>query len=332
MSETRLSLDEVMELALNALKSAGADEENAEAIARTMWRAERDGAKSHGLFRAPGYCASIRSGKSNGRSKPKIISSEGATIRMDADMGFAPVAHRIGLPAVAEAAKANGLGALTIRRCFHYAALWPEVETLTDMGLAAMAFTASPPYVHTAGGKRRVFGTNPMAFGWPRPGQPPMIFDQASSLTARGEIMIAARDGHKAPEGAGIGPDGVATTDPNAILKGAQSPFGDYKGAAIALMVDLLAGPLIGELTSLEIGEEDAGEGPASGGQLILAFSPERLGGADAVAHGERLFTELLKEPGVRLPGQRRALTRPKTPEEGVIIPTSLYDEIRRTT
>ncbi|MEX2520098.1 MAG: Ldh family oxidoreductase, partial [Paracoccaceae bacterium] len=255
-----------------------------------------------------------------------------AVIRMEGDSGFAPVAHEAGLPALVERAKSEGLAALAIRRCLHYAALWPEVETLTDEGLAAMAFTSSPPYVHMAGGRRKVFGTNPMAFGWPRPGQPAMIFDQASSLTARGEVMIAARDGHRAPEGAGVGPDGAPTTDPRAILEGAQSPFGGHKGAALALMVDLIAGPLIGELTSLEIEAADDGVGPALGGQLILAFAPERLGGAGAVEHGERLFAELLSEPGVRLPGARRAAMRPLTPVDGVTIPTSLYEEIQGMT
>ncbi|MEM7545760.1 MAG: Ldh family oxidoreductase [Pseudomonadota bacterium] len=329
MTQTHLSLDEVMALALDALRASGADEPNAAAIARTMWRAERDGAKSHGLFRTAGYVSAFKSGKANGTASPRITSETGAVIHMDCDRGFAPAAHDIGLPRLAGKAKEHGIAALALRRCLHYAALWPEVETLTDQGLAAMAFTASPPYVHMAGGKRRVFGTNPMAFGWPRPGKPPMIFDQASSLTARGEVMIAKRDGHDAPAGAGIGPDGQPTTDPGAILDGAQSPFGGYKGAAIALMVDLLAGPLIGELTSLEIGREDDGKGPALGGQLIIALDPASFGGSDAVAHGERLFAELLSEDGVRLPGSRRAAVRPTTPADGVDIPTLLYNDIK---
>ncbi|WP_340109200.1 Ldh family oxidoreductase [Pikeienuella sp. HZG-20] len=329
MSQTRLTLDEVTTLALAALRAAGADDANAAALARTMWRAERDGAKSHGLFRTPGYALAISSGKANGRARPTITARDGAVIRMDGDRGFACRAHETGLPALADAAREFGVAALAIRRCFHFAALWLEVETLTDQGLAAMAVCSSPPYVHAAGGTRRVFGTNPMAFGWPRVGKPPMIFDQASSTTARGELSIAARDGHQAPPGAGIGPDGAPTTDPAAILAGAQSPFGGYKGASIALMVDLLAGPLIGELTSLETGAADNGVGPAIGGQLILAFAPERFGGADAAAHGERLFEALLEEPGVRLPGARRAETRARTPAEGVLIPTTLYDEIR---
>ena len=329
MTQTRLTLDEVMELAVACLSANGADEANANAIARCMWRAERDGAKSHGLFRTAGYVSAFRSGKANGAAEPKITARDGAVVRMDCDRGFAPTAHASGLPALAETAKELGMGALAMKRVLHYAALWPEVEDLTDQGLAAMAFTSSPPYVHMAGGKRRVFGTNPMAFGFPRPGGAPMIFDQASSVTARGEIMIAKRDGHAAPDGAGIGPDGAATTDPAAILEGAQSPFGGYKGAAIALMVDLLAGPMIGELTSLEIAEADDGAGPALGGQLIIAFDPERLGGAGAAAHGESLFEALLAEDGVRLPGMRRAAVRPTTPTDGVEIPTSLYEQIK---
>ncbi|MEX2518557.1 MAG: Ldh family oxidoreductase, partial [Paracoccaceae bacterium] len=83
MSETRLTLDEVMNLALAALRAAGADEPNAAAIARTMWRAERDGAKSHGLFRTAGYVSAIRSGKANGRAAPRIVAKEGAVIRME---------------------------------------------------------------------------------------------------------------------------------------------------------------------------------------------------------------------------------------------------------
>ena len=328
MSQTRLTLDEVMILATDCLRANGADQANADSIARCMWRAERDGAKSHGLFRTAGYVSAFRSGKANGAANPRVTAEDGAVIRMDGDRGFAPAAHAVGLPKLAATAKELGMGALAIRRTLHYAALWPEVEDLTDQGLAAMAFTSSPPYVHMTGGTRKVFGTNPMAFGFPRPGQPPMIFDQASSVTARGEVMIAKRDGHQAPEGAGIGPDGNPTRDPAAILEGAQSPFGGYKGAAIALMVDLLAGPMIGELTSLEIEAEDDGVGPALGGQLILAFDPARLGGADAAANGECLFQALLAENGVRLPGMRRAAVRPTTPVEGVEIPTSLYEEI----
>lgn len=330
MSRTRLTLDEARDLAEAALSAAGADDRNAAAIARIIWRAERDGAESHGLFRVPALCATFAKGKAKADADPVMTDRAGPILKMDADRAFTPLAHEVGLPELVEAARAHGMAALGIRRVFHYSALWPEVETLCEAGLVGMAFTCSPPYVAAHGGKRRVFGTNPMAFGWPRAGgRGPMIFDQASSHSARGEVMIMAREGHEAPPGAGIDAEGRPTTDPAEILKGAQLPFGGYKGAAIALMVDLMAGPLIGELTSLGIAEEDDGSGPALGGELILAFDPAAMGGVDAIAGGEALLDEIASEEGVRLPGARRLANRARTPVEGVEVPDTLLATIR---
>lgn len=330
--QIRLTLAEVSELATRALLANGCDEPNTAAVARTVTSAERDGAKSHGLFRVPGYVGSLRSGKINGHAAPQIHRPGPCTVVVEGDRGLAPLAIETGRPPLIEAARANGMAALAIRRVHHFAALWPETQALAEAGLVAMAFVNSPPYMAPAGGKAPFFGTNPMSFAWPRPDGGAMVWDQASSAMARGEIQIAARDGHELPEGVGIDRDGNPTTDPAAALTGAQLPFGGYKGAAIALMVDLLAGPLIGEVSSWEAGEEDDGDGgPATGGELILAFDPARFGADDAndaAARGERLFGRLLAMEGTRLPGERRIANRARTPTEGVEIPASLHRTI----
>ncbi len=335
MSDTvRMTLEEVRDLAERALQANGCDARNAAAVARTVTAAERDGAKSHGLFRIPGYVGSLRSGKINGRADPQVRRLGPCAIVVEGDRGLAPLAIELGRPPLVEAARENGMAALAIRRTHHYAALWPETQALAEAGLVAMAFVNSPPYMAPAGGKRRFFGTNPMSFAWPRPardGKPAgaMIWDQASAAMARGEIMIAGRDGHALPPGVALDADGNPTTDPAAALAGAQLPFGGYKGAAIALMVDLLAGPLIGEVSSWEAGQEDDGDGgPATGGELILALDPGRLGAPDALERGERLFAQLLAMEGTRLPGDRRIAMRGRTPAERVEIPGRLHATI----
>ena len=96
------------------------------------------------------------------------------------------------------------------------------------------------------------------------------------------------------------------------------------------MMVDLLAGPLIGEVCSFEAGEQDNGDGgAATGGELVLALDPARFGGEDAIDHGERLFAAMLAQEGVRLPGDRRLIARAETPEEGIEVPRVLHDKIR---
>ena len=330
MEQVRLSLDETHALAAAALIVNGCDQRNADAAARNMTAAERDGCKSHGLFRVPGYVKSLRAGKINGRADPVATRLGPCVVQVEADRGMAPLAIETGRAPLIEAARENGMAACAIRRAHHYAALWPETEVLAEQGLVAMAFVNSPPYMAPAGGTRKFFGTNPMAFAYPRAGGGAMVWDQASSMMARGEIQVAMRDGHPIPEGAGIDADGKPTTDPAAILEGAQLPFGGYKGGAIALMVDLMCGPLIGEVSSVEAGADDNGDGgPATGGELILAFDPAKFGGDDAIARGERLFAAMLEQDGVRLPGQRRLKAREQTPTEGIEIPTSLHETIQ---
>ena len=73
-----------------------------------------------------------------------------------------------------------------------------------------------------------------------------MVFDYATSASARGEIQVAARDGHSIPEGWALDKDGNPTTDPAAALEGVQLPFGGHKGNAIMIMVELLSAGLTG--------------------------------------------------------------------------------------
>jgi LDH2 family malate/lactate/ureidoglycolate dehydrogenase len=229
-----------------------------------------------------------------------------------------------------DCAKQNGIASLTLVNMFHIAALWPEVEKLAVEGLVGFAFTSSYPYVPPAGGIKPLYGTNPMGFAWPRKNKPPLVFDQASSSMARGEIQIHARDGLPVPETAGIGPDGETTTDPNVVLQGAQLAFGGYKGASLALMVELLAGALIGEFLGIESLQDDGGKGgPPKGGELMIAIDPARHGDADGfLERGEKLFEAILAQEGTRLPSSRRFESRMKTIDTGIDIPQSLYQSI----
>lgn len=330
MSDINMTLQQAYDLAFSCLRQNGCDEENAAAAAFRMTQAEGDMCHAHGLFRLPWYIGGVKSGRVNGSSKPSVARLAASVVRVDGDGGFAPLAQQVAHAPLADCARENGIAVLALTNMFHIGAMWPEVEALAEDGLCGIAVTASYPYVAPAGGLKALFGTNPMGFAWPRPEGSPMVFDQASSAIARGEIQIAARDGQPVPVTAGIGPDGQPTTDPNIVLQGAQLGFGGYKGASLAMMVELLAGPLIGEFLSFEAEADDAGQGgPPKGGELIIAIDLARFGNPeDIITHGEVLFQEVLKQDGVRLPGDRRFGSREITRHNGINIPKSLHDEI----
>jgi delta1-piperideine-2-carboxylate reductase len=329
-----LTLEEVHEMALGTCVANGFSRAHATAIADTVTAAERDDCKSHGLFRIPFYVKGLKQGGASGEAVPTVETLAPGILRVDAHFGFAPLALKVGGDPLTEQARSQGIAALCIVNAYNVAALWPEVERQAERGLVAFAFTASLSYVAPAGGTKPVYGTNPMAFGWPREGKPPLVFDQASSASARGEIQLHLRDGKSIPEGWAIGPDGEPTTDPALALQGAQLPFGGYKGAAIALMVELLAGALIGDVFSFEATERDrAKTGTPCGGELMLAMDPAHcVAGehrATQLAHAERLFAKILEQHGTRLPGDRRHAARRRTPAEGISIPRSLHDELQ---
>ena len=331
--EVRLTLDEVHALTTAAFINQGASPAQAEAVADTVTAAERDECKSHGLFRVPGYLASVRSGKVNAQAVPRVKSLAPGVLQVDAEGGFAPLALALGRPPLVELAKAQGIAAQAIIRAHHFAALWPEVEQLAEQGLVALACVSSMSYVAPAGGTKPLYGTNPLAFAWPREGRPPLVFDQASSASARGEIMLHQRDGQALPEGWAIDSQGRSTTDPEAALKGAQLAFGGYKGASIALMVELLAGALVGDVFSFEASIQDNKDGgPPCGGEFLIAIDPTRCSSQSPGVqwqHAETLFSEVLAQPGARLPSDRRFAARQRTPRDGITVAKSLYETIQ---
>ena len=171
----RLTLDQVHALTLQVLHAHGVSADQALAIANTITAAERDDCKSHGLFRLPGYVSSVRSGKVTPDAVPQLHDLAPAIVQVDGQNGFAPLALRLGCMPLAEKARRHGIAALAVTRIYHFAALWPEVETLASQGLVALACTAAMSYVAPAGGSKPLYGTNPMAFAWPRVGHLSLI-------------------------------------------------------------------------------------------------------------------------------------------------------------
>ena len=307
----QIKLKEIRELVTNVFLKQGCDLINANALAKTITMAEEDGSSSHGLFRVPGYIASLQSGKVNGNASPNITKTTPVILKCDADNGFASTAHEISLPLLVEAAKTNGIAALSIKGCYHFAALWPETEYLAKNGLVGIACTAFKPSVAPAGAKEAFFGTNPLSMAWPNKDGNPVVFDMATATMAKGEVMIAARDGHDLPDGVGLDANGQPSNDPKEILKGVLLPFGGYKGSAISMMVELLAAGLTGDVFSYEAQENDNNDGgPPKGGEFIIALNPDVIAGQNWEQHCNEFFKKMSSIEGVRLPGSRRHKNR----------------------
>lgn len=333
MSETvKLTVDEIQDLSLTILTKSGFGQDHAKTIADLLTTCQVDDCQSHGLFRLFMCAQTMRTGKVDGHATPIVAPTDDAVVRVDAQGGMSLLAFDLALPLLIEKSRSYGIAAMAINRCFHFSALWPEVERLSAAGLAAMAMVPSHAWVAPAGGTRGSLGTNPLAFSWPRQGKDPFTFDFATSAFARGEIELYRRAGKPLPDGIAIDKNGNPTTDPNAAMEGAMLTFGSYKGSALSIMIELLAGPLIDDLTSLESLEFDGGTaGAPYHGEIILAFDPARFSGgqvAENNARAERLFSDITDQ-GARLPSQRRFAARAHNTARGYVeIAKSLHDDL----
>jgi delta1-piperideine-2-carboxylate reductase len=331
---TDLSLTEAFELAHAILRANGFSEAHAAPIARNVVRAQIDDCQSHGLHRLLMCVRTARAGKVSLGAVPTVRRTSANVVKVDAQSGFSLMAFEAGLPILAAMAKETGLAAMAINRCFHFSALWPEVEDLAERGLAAIAMLPSHSCVAPAGGSKAVFGTNPFAFAWPRgKGHPAYAFDFATSASARGEIEVHRRAGKPLPEGWAIDSVGQPTTDPAAALAGSLLPFGGHKGSALSTMIELLAGAMIGDFLSMDA-LDHAGtlDTAPRHGELILAFNPTLFGDDDRAGQterAERLFAVITTQ-GARLPAARRFAARAKNLARGAVtIPCKLRLELQ---
>lgn len=172
MEMVNLSLTEAYALAYKVLRGNGFSEAHAVAIATNVTHGERDGCASHGLWRLLGIVETRRKGKVSPDAEPVITDTAPAIVKVDAGGAFSLLAFERALPLLIEKARHSGIAALAINRCVHFSALFADVEPLTEAGLVALATTPSHAWVAPAGGTQPLFGTNPIAFGWPREEKP----------------------------------------------------------------------------------------------------------------------------------------------------------------
>lgn len=326
-----LTLAEVGRISDAALRASNTSAANARSVTDSIVAAEAEGIHSHGLLRLPTYCEHALCGKVDGNAQPSVESQRTGVLLADARDGFAHPAIDLGLAQLVPAARETGIAALAVTNSYNCGVVGYHVERLASQGLVALAFVNSPAAIAPWGGKRAFFGTNPLACAVPREGGPPLVIDQSSSVVARGEVMLHAQQGKPIPEGWALDGDGNPTTDPKAALAGSMLPAGGYKGAGIALIVEVFAAALTGANFSFQASSfADNKGGPPRTGQCFIAVDPSAFAGGTFAARIEALVDALCSQPGVRLPGAKRLAAKRRTAQDGISIRRSLHEDILR--
>jgi (2R)-3-sulfolactate dehydrogenase (NADP+) len=290
---------ELTRLSQDALTKVGAHSDDARIMAEATVEAERVGNRAVGVAHLFDYIDGYSNGRIAKHSRPVVRRAASAVIDVDAGRGLAQSAFLAAFADLQRTIGEAGVATLWIRNAFTCGELGFYVRRLAEQGFIAVAAANSPALMSLGGAPTSVLGTNPLAYGIPRPGALPVVIDQASSSTAFVNIRRAAETGDPIPAGWALGPDGNQTQDAGAALQGTLLPFGSHRGGNIALLVEILA-TLSGASFSLDAAPFDRGTASPGIGVFVLGIDPGNFDGS--IDRLSRHLESLRDDHQVRLP------------------------------
>jgi len=320
------------------LTGLGVPADQASIIADTLVEADLRGTHSHGAHLVALYVQRIRSGALDPVTTMTTTRDDGATVMLDAHLGFGQVAGVHAIDLAVERARANGVGAVTVREATHLGALAYYTRRAADAGFVAVLAQNGPAFVPPFGGLDGLFSTNPFSYAVPAGAEAAIVYDIATTAAAGNKILLAKKRGDPTiPEGWATDESGTPTTDTEAASINHLSWFGGHKGYGIAFLVELLGGVLADscfgrtENTSSSLhGAERIAKGCFFLALDVTRFLPldvfrSRVDTLVADAHSSR---PAAGHERVYVPGEIEDLTRRHRAEHGIPIPAPLVAEL----
>lgn len=315
------------------LAARGTPPAQAEAQTRLLVEADLRGRPSHGLQRLPTLAARIDNGLLDPAAEGRLRWRTSSFLAVDGGHGFGPHVTGQAIDALAGRAATDGVALGAIANASHIGMLAPYLEDLTALGLAGVMLTTSEALVHPAGGRTALVGTNPIGIGLPADPEP-FVLDMSTAAISAGEVIAHAHRGDRLPEGRAVDAEGRSTTDPQAALAGAISPFGGAKGYGLALGFELLVALLTGSGLGREVVGTLDTEHRATKGDVILVVDPAAAGLSAPAAFFATYLDELRTAPtapgveAVLIPGDRMRAERARREAEGIAYPAAVWSRL----
>ena len=318
------------------LQKLGASSEEASATAEVLAEGDLRGFGSHGLLRLPYIMRALKRGTIIANAEVKVIRETPATALIDGGHGLGHHVATRAMRIAIEKAKKQGVATVGVCNSNHFGIAGYYAELAMREGLIGIVTTTTDALVHPWGGVEPLLGTNALAIGIPS--EPPVLLDMAMSVAARGKLVKAMKEDKSISESWAIDSEGRPTTDPKKGLAGALSPFGGVKGYGLTLVLEVLAGPLVGAAAGKEVrGTLEPVEGFSTKGDFMIAIDPAAFGSVDEFKTRVQKFVVQLKEsckaPGVEeilVPGEPEFRIREKRLHEGIPIADEVWTEIEQ--
>jgi LDH2 family malate/lactate/ureidoglycolate dehydrogenase len=318
-------------------KKAGLDETQSKQIARHLVLANLRGVDSHGVSRVDIYTRRLDEGLTSKTLNPVIERETPVSALIHANNSSGIPVATFGAKLAIEKAKTSGVGIVGIHDSNHCGMLADYVDMAVEEDLIALATTNAPANMAPWGGREKFFGTNPFAYGLPG-GKQNIVFDMATSVAAKGKIVLAQKNNQKIPIGWALSAEGKPTEDPNEALKGVLLPFGVHKGYGITFLVESLSALFTGSAFGPHIGDlyTDFSK-PQNVGQFFLFMRADLFQDIDVFKNRmDQMISEIRELPlmegvdKIYLPGEVEFKNKEDREQNGIPLTKEIIEELNR--
>ena len=316
------------------LLKAGFAADRAEQLADVLAQNSLDGVASHGWNRFPVLVEQIAQGYVNVEAEPEKVAAFGAWEQWDARLGPGPLNALFATDRAMVLAREYGVGCVGLKNTNHWMRAGTYGRRAAEAGFAFFCWTNATPTMAPYGGRDIRLGNNPLVIAVPK-ADGPVVLDMAMTQFAFGKLEVARRSGERLPVPGGFDAQGQPTRDPAAILEGGRAlPIGYWKGAGLALLLDLIAALISGGRATYQIAQHEVEYGVS---QVFIAFDVAQAGSAALV---EQTVDEIIRDlhetapdgdgREVLYPGERVLRTRQRNLEQGVPVDEAAWQQILR--
>ena len=321
------------------MQGEGVPKDEAEIVADSLVEADLTNLQSHGVQRVKFYTDSIEQGGTSAACHMKQITDSPSCAVLDAQGALGIIAAYRAMELAIQKAKNTGIGMVNVRNSNHCSCTAYYIRMAAAQNMLGIVSSNAPKSMAPWGSREKFLGTNPLAVGAPTHRDPVMI-DMATSVVARGKIILADKKGEPIPEGWAIDVDGHPTTDAAKALAGCVLPFGGAKGSGIAMMIDIFCGVLSGAAYGSHINSPFTHpEVPMNTGHSMIAVDISKFQDPEEFLTKMDAYREevkgLKKAAGVEeiyMPGEIECNNYRKNLQEGIRLPAAVYGELKGLT
>lgn len=332
-SFSRVLRHEMLETFTHILLKYNVPADKASACAEIFTTNSLEGIYTHGVNRFARFVSYIDKGYVKIEEKPTYVNGFGAMEQWDGKLGAGPTNALVATDRAMEIAQTHGMGCVALANTNHWMRGGYYGAYAARKGFVFIGWTNTIANMPPWGAKESKLGNNPLVLALPY-GDEVIVLDMAMSQYSYGALDLYAKKGELLPAPGGYDDAGNLTTDPKEIIQSRRVlPIGYWKGAGMALLLDILAAVLSGGLATHQISNLSVEHALS---QVFIAFDISKLNHLPQLEESIKAIlrdyheAETLPNKKVRYPGENTKSIREENLKLGIPVSTEIWNEIER--